>query len=516
MMRAVVAGVVAVIVGAAGLVWSSSRPADSDAEAIETRAAAHIAAAEATSGPRKLTEPLSLVPADAMLSWKGRRLPDQPAPGSELALLGTLFGAGNKIAGSPLKTRDQMTLHIVSTFATMAGYDFAVTLLDASAKPTKEGSEKRQVDDLRLAAIIDVGGDAAPFMKIIQRVINEQTDKGVATLQTQTFVSRSTPARSWTYAELRDERLPEWCVIGWGQIEDYFVISVGDGVWPRIARVAAGDAEALVALPWVTKARKRSPADPLVEIVVAAQEIMDRLDPFVQERATKFFEAWNADDLEQAHWALGFSESAMFCLATFREAERTRVRVFANSNVREAEVRPLVPESARYAVYELPLRRFLPRLVGAFYATRSADDRELAAETWARVQRENNVNAEEDALAHLGKRVLLHNYPPHPLKFPLAFTGLIEIKRNPERVFKTLDTLCMAWRDAIERDAEAKDNLPPLRLKRDDDGVWHVEFLFVQSVAWTFTDKYIVTCWSPAALRRYLDEMGDAVGKRLK
>jgi hypothetical protein len=31
--------------------------------------------------------------------------------------------------------------------------------------------------------------------------------------------------------------------------------------------------------------------------------------------------------------------------------------------------------------------------------------------------------------------------------------------------------------------------------------------------AWTVTDRFIITSWSPAALRSYLEQIGDRVGK---
>jgi hypothetical protein len=38
--------------------------------------------------------------------------------------------------------------------------------------------------------------------------------------------------------------------------------------------------------------------------------------------------------------------------------------------------------------------------------------------------------------------------------------------------------------------------------------------LFFAGMSWTFTDQYIITSWSPDALRRYLHTAGESVGRR--
>jgi len=39
-------------------------------------------------------------------------------------------------------------------------------------------------------------------------------------------------------------------------------------------------------------------------------------------------------------------------------------------------------------------------------------------------------------------------------------------------------------------------------------------YVAIAGVAWTVTDKYIITSWSPHALRDYLAEKGEVVGSR--
>ena len=138
----------------------------------------------------------------------------------------------------------------------------------------------------------------------------------------------------------------------------------------------------------------------------------------------------------------------------------------------------------------------------------------MAAAHWDQIQAELGVDVERDALAHLGQYIVAHNYPQHPLHLPLAFTSLIEIRDEPAKVRQTLETLLGAWQGAIERMADETGKPSPLNIRRDEDGIWYVELPFFNGVAWTFTDRFIITSWSPLALREYLGKIGDSIGRR--
>jgi hypothetical protein len=53
-----------------------------------------------------------------------------------------------------------------------------------------------------------------------------------------------------------------------------------------------------------------------------------------------------------------------------------------------------------------------------------------------------------------------------------------------------------------------------LSVQRDPDGIWYVQFGPIASIAWTATDRFVVTSWSPHALREYLQSHAEAVGRR--
>jgi hypothetical protein len=478
-------------------------------------------------------EPLDLVPADSLLCWYARPL---PVPARELeqgepSTLQTLLELGTRIAGQSLDRGTQLGVRMAEMAGLLTRYPHALVLIDARAKPAQTDLEARRVDRLRFALVVQVAGrrpgrdtpaapepdrSAEPFLRIIQKAVNEQTDSGAATLS-------SHRAEQWSYQELRDQRLPDWAVIAWGEIDGHFVLTIGADVWPVIAAVAAGHEQSLTQDPWYAAARGKSRRTALIEIFVAAEAIQRRLDPFVDGRASEFFQAWEAGPLEQAHWALGFEGRALYCLAHFRMARRTTgpaedttvQRLYAEPNNRDRRLLAMIPAEARYAICELPVGPFLTRFFRGLLAIQGDKARANIERIWAQIQAEHGFDTQRDLLDHLGNHVILHTDPPHPLHLPLALTTLIEIRDQPEAVRRTVEALCTAWQTALDRAAAKGGNPPPFTLHRDDDGIWYLRFglagpewFGLAGPAWTVTPGYIILSWSPVALREYLDKVG--------
>jgi hypothetical protein len=463
----------------------------------------------ATVGFVQAAEPLELIPAEHLLSWVGRPFPDAapPSEDSPPSALATLVDVGTRIAGKPLEAKAQFSLRFLEAFGLMIRYPHALTLIDASAQPIGTDGQGRRVDKLRFAMIVQTGGKSEPFRRVIQKVVNEQTDDQRASLVRKN-------AHRWSYQELTDKRLPAWCVIAWGDIGENFVLTIGAGVWPLVASVAAGETPGLSRDPWIVTARSKLRSKPLIEIFVPAERICERLDPLVDGRASGFFKAWQAERMDRSHWALGFEDRALYCIAHVRIGKQTVRRVYADPRFRDQRLLATIPPEARYAIYRIPIDTFVSRFVTGLLAVRSPETREGVEKAWAEIQSKYGFDAERDLLAHLGQFVVLHNDPPHPFRIPLAMTILVEIRSEPEHVRKTLETICSAWQAGLDRANEENAVPNPALLQRDTDGVWHLQFGFVVGPAWTVTDRFIISSWSPAALRSYLDKIGEKVGQR--
>lgn len=469
-------------------------------------------------------EPLDLVPAETLLCWHGRPLPGSVPLSEQPSAIQTLVELGTRIAGRSLDPKARLGLRTLELLGLTVRYPHALALIDARARPLEPGSDSRRVDRLRLALIVQTGPRARgspddpagappqePFLRLIQKTVNEQVPAESARSGGTTLVTRE--VAGWTCQELRDQRLPAWCVLAWGQIDECFVLTLGEGVWPAVAAVAGGQARALSQDSWYRAAREPRSREALIEILVAAHEIQQRLDPFVHGRASAFFQAWEAGRLEQACWALGYEDRALFCAARFRVGDQTVERVYADPRERRPDLIRTVPPEAHYAVFRLPVERFLHRFFAGLLAVQSAEARANIERVWAEIRAEHDLDADRDLLAHLGEHIVLHNDPPHPLRLPLAVTALIEIRDDPARVRRTLETICSAWRARIDAAAARAERPPDFTLQRDDDGIWYLRFGPLAGLAWTVTDRFIVSSWSPHALREYLARAGDRAGR---
>ncbi|MEP0847093.1 MAG: hypothetical protein HRF50_09770 [Phycisphaerae bacterium] len=498
-LRLAVGLVVFSLIGAA-LVGTSSRRGQSPAPAADTQPSP-------PPSNRTISGPLDLIPADSLAVWKGLPIADErrvPATSPSGSTVVELF---RRLVGANLDARTKLTLRIFEMISLARDYPFAFACVDASARSKRPDGGGTHADKLKLIFVAQTAGESRPLLNIIAKAIKELTDAGPAKLERLS-------TRGYEYQELTDSRVPDWCRVCWGDLGEYFVLTLGEDVWPLVASVAGGEHPSVGSDEWVKRMRAARPDEPLVEIIVAASRVREQLDPFVKHRATAFFRAWHADRLDRIYWAIGFEGDALYSQASFLEGEHTTQRLLADASYAEPRFAQTIPEGSHYAVFHVPAADVITRIVASYWATQSPDERQRAAELWEKVQRDNGFDAQRDVLDHLGETIILHNFPQHPLRLPMMFTGLYEIRPDGATVSATLERLCQAWLAALQHLADQMEDPPPSVLRRDDDGIWYLQLGPVAGVAWTFTDRYIITSWSPAALREYLHRVGDAVGKR--
>jgi hypothetical protein len=481
----------------AGMVALGPHPATPEPAPQET--------ASAPAPELRLTEPLDLVPAESLLCWYGRPFPDTSPVSGDPSYWNTFMQLFPKV----LDAQSRLYARVIEAFSLAIRYPHALAFVDARALPVPSDPSIRRVDKLRLALVVQVGDQPQAeeaFARVLQAAVNEQTDSQFAKLQRR-------QAGNWEYQELTDSRLPDWCAIAWGRIGPHFVLTIGPDVWPLIASVATGENMALGRTEWLAQVRGPRSRAALIEIILAAQTMRERLDPFVNDRVTEFFAAWDAEELQHAHWALGFEGQAMYCVAHYMENGQVRERVYADPAVREAHLLAVVPDKARYAIYRVEPTEFVPRFFAAMLTTESTQTRKTILRVWEGMKSEFGFDGEQDILAHLGPYTVMHNYPQHPLHIPLAMTTLTEIRDEPQRVKEGVDRLCRAWQTVWDRDAEKSGKPPLVRVCNDGKGIWYLQYPFLAGTAWTVTDRFIITSWSPVALRTYLEQAGDHVGR---
>lgn len=468
-----------------------------------TRAALATLLLSAASGgamgqtpPSAAREPLELIPADCLFCWHARVHPDatsQPAQDSSVA---ALMGLGASLFGRSLDASMLGWVRAAEAAGELNRREFALALLDARvARP--EGQVSARVESLDLALVVRTDGDSAPLRRLIQRVVNDYVDASTARLVVE-------HCEGLTYQELRDERLPSWARFAWGDVGSHFVVTIGDGTWQRIAAVSAARRPPLAADEWLRAARAEWRGKAQIEVYGDVASIRARLDEAVERRVSEFLGAWEAAELERAYWALGFERSALFNAATLRWPDRTEKRMFADAATASPEAAAFIPDGARYAIYNIPPRRLLPALSTSILATRNEPLRASVLRYWRKVTGEQQVDVQREILEQFGERLILHNFPPHPLRIPGAMTIVLPIRGDAALVRAALDRLARGWVSELAGLREAGRYAAPFELQRDSDGVWFVQ-IGLAGPAWTVNDKALIVSWSPSALREYVE-----------
>ena len=150
--------------------------------------------ASAAASPR---EPIDLVPDDTLLCWYARPEADAPPPSDQPSALQTLLDLGTRIAGQPLNREAQLNMRMAEMFMLSTRYPYALALIDARAQPLENDPTARRVDRLKFALIVDNHQHSEPFLRLIQKTVNEQTDSAAASLVRK-------EAYGAKYQELRD------------------------------------------------------------------------------------------------------------------------------------------------------------------------------------------------------------------------------------------------------------------------------------------------------------------------
>lgn len=456
---------------------------------------------------------LRFVPTDAMLALLSRPLPAglNPDVGGQFgprsdnpSFINTMYGFVTQFIAKSRKPGEVLGLRLGEAFLEMINYEYAIVLLDCAAKPVANRPYAYRINELQLAGVVRCGEHSERFLEMISKTVNAVTTEEQAVLETR-------ERHGWRYQVLLDKRLDAEDVFSWGKIGDHFVLAFGEGTFEKIADAAAGESMSAARDEWTQQARRGRANDTYVEFLVNSDQIRNGLDPYVGGAASEFFSAWDADRLSRSHWAFGMIGPGMFCSAHFRIGDSTVERVYAEPLPESSSLLATIPPNVNYAVWDLPLERFLNRFFASLVATRDEETRRRIESEWARIQREFKFDAQADVLANLGDTIIQHKYPMHPLRIPVCVTTLIEIRHNPAQVARAVEIMCNAWQNGINENIN-KGIVMPAVLTRDADGIWFLNF-GLAGPAWIVTDRFIVASWSPMALRDYLNVAGESVGK---
>ena len=449
----------------------------------------------------------SLVPANCIVVYTARPYSDwkqgkasseeASAGGSHLSAILTLLNASGLIP-----REGQVFTDIAARLPLLGRYEHALALLDVSSKVVrgKDGDAGKTTNSLRLkslqsAAIFRTGGENEDVLRHLNQVVGRYTNTDVAKLTTERV-------GKYAFQRLVDERLIGWAIWEWGTLGDFFVVTFGEGAFARIARAYSGSEQSLAEDAWFKFATIRAHGDrALVQWFISLSQLEKALADVAGARYQQATSAIGADKMTHDLWTIGMQGRAMSWYRCYRRDGKDVLRAYSDPDRHPAHLREIVPDAARrYAIINVPTRWLVDNLPAAWLKAQS--ERHVARLTgaWERLAQETGIDIGKNLIDHLGENVVIFDYPPHPLKVPIALTVAIEI--NDRKAVQTAtDALLSAWGRYLDQRAERKGTtLVRMYVKRADDGVWYIQ-AGILGPSMKVTDRYLVISWSPAAVR---------------
>lgn len=444
-------------------------------------------------------ELLQVIPDDHLAYIASDRIDDSANSSPPLVAIGAdmLHRFGGRNAN---QSTVGATLDVLTSLGKLAPYPFAVVVTDASAK--RLGPDSFRLNELQAAAIIETGGDNARITQDIQDLLTRWTSRDSAR------ISSKDEFESKVYT-LIDDRLPEWCVIKWGAIKNFYVVAIGhrgfNDAAQSILRAGEHTTEETKQQHWRKLLGSRSAH---FELQINFEAIKSALATIVRGRTQNVLDEIGFANCSRSMWTVASKNRAVIstCLKIVNGEE---VLIPISTEAKGIQTR-LIPDAAtEYTLFRCSLGDVITRPVNAYLASRRQEFRDSLQSHWVTFEANASISIKRDLFDHLDDIILVHNDPPHPLNLPLLATVVIPIKGDPATVSRSLTTLLNQsnrwFHNANANPGEHAPTFAP-QFTEADDHVWYLSFGFA-GPAITVADRFIIISHSPLACRHARDNL---------
>ncbi|MCH7527261.1 MAG: hypothetical protein IID39_07480 [Planctomycetes bacterium] len=393
--------------------------------------------------------------------------------------------------------------------ATPVLFDQPLTIVLTRIEARRDDFGGHRLAYMRLGLDLQTDGANARIAATIQRLLNTYTNTKVSRIDAVT-------SGDVRFHRLIDKRLPEWAVIEWGKIDGHYLITIGRGAFEELAGALRDDGPSLATDEWFQTACGAVTADEdttRVAWYVDFKALRSMLVPVMDDVPKRVLEGLNLSEVDRGLWFVGKRDRAVVCTSFQRIAESNRVIHIASPAAQDEQGEGIVPSDATtYSLIRWEPREFVSRICDAYLACRSSKAQKSSRAFWQDLQDKLDLSLERDLIHQLGRRIIIHNDPPHPLGIGLLCTVQIEIDGSPRLIREALDKVMHHWRDQTNESVDlfgperanpstATAGPRPWILRRATDRIWYVQF-GLYGPAITVTDRWIIISSSPQAVRQ--------------
>ena len=452
--------------------------------------AEHPRAAHGAGIPQDL---IKAVPAETVAAVFFAAPPTQQATGDARAALGLAAILLDQAQGVGLFAGLDDTLRawldVLAAAPAVLRFPTALALIDIRAVGRRDGGHR--LAHLSAALIVRSRGDNTAIEGRIQRLLSTHTSTDHSTLSSRLVGKRDTRV-------LVDRRLDDWAELAWARVGDFYVIAIGKSALEKVIHTIDDPAVSLADDPWFARGWMRcGGSDASSAYFVRLREVIGASDESFAAKARRVSDNLGLAGVERALWCLGRSDRAVEFTRFERYRGEDRLVPISSARFLTGDHAGVVPPAATsFAAFDIAPKILVSRLTEAYIASQSPRAGAETRACWDALEADSGVSIRNDILDRLRGPVIIHDYPQHALRFPLARTILFPIDREPAKVraavWKLLDHA-----DTYLRETGA------LRIERADDDIRYLS-LGIAGPAITVTDEWVVISFSPTAVRQNL------------
>jgi hypothetical protein len=454
--------------------------------------------ANAFAVPRDLAE---VTPADALAAVWVAHTASGGGVSPTMAGLSLAGGFLNQASGLGLLTKTdastRLWLDAISSLPLVLGHPAGLIVLEYGATAREDGGH--QLAGLQAVLAIRIGEDTAPINQRIQHLLNVHTNSRDSTIESTQHGDR----KRFT---LRDHRLPAWAEITWGQVDDWYLIAVGRGAFERIERTVLGHhsknrdvkglAPSLASNPWFLEAFEKTEGGKAEFVCYLDFDAIRRpADPQLKMKINRVQIALHLSGVDQGLWTVRKEDRSVELYGFYRRFGQDIFRPLASSRLLAGRELSLIPhESTIFMAVEGDPHKIVEGACRAVLFSKSPHGQESLKQFWRWVQKESGVDIYADVIDQLGDAVIIHDYPLHAFRLPVARTIVVPVKGDPDVLRSSIDRL-MSF---------AQKHVPPdgmFQLAQEPDGIWHIRYV-LNGPGVTVAGRWLIISFTPEAVRK--------------
>ncbi|MFQ5462187.1 MAG: hypothetical protein ACE5E5_06115 [Phycisphaerae bacterium] len=431
--------------------------------------------------------PFSAAPSDVVAAYYNACSGDPGALQRFLAATSLLSEAARQTGMlSNLDPATMFWIDMAASIPIVLQQPHTISLMSIAARPRP--GQGHRLSSLQLGIVLDTNGKNDALKYRIRQLLLAHTNSD----DTQLIEETSAGSKRYT---IHDRRLPPWASVSWGVVGERYIIAMGEGAFEKLAKTVLGDRPNLASDPWAKRAlADLAPLRTAINLYLDFDRFRPQDDPALAEKIQRVQRSLRIPGVSKCLFWLRHVGRSVDIEGVVQRNGADRTHAIAHSRFLSALHGPAVPDAATgYAVFACNPSALLDTISTGYLTARSPKARARAIQYWKDVQQQAGVDVAEDLVSYLGRYVVVHNYPEHALRLPVALTIVLPLTGDAKALRRNVDKL-MRFVQAELGEGGA------VSLRRADDGVWFLD-IGIHGPALAVVDGWLIVSFSPQAVR---------------